>query len=372
MTDEELLEAYQFVRMLAWSQQVGQLADEQAQALVTMLLTVQKELQQQIKNQIEQYGEANEWTKDMENDVTSLLSGTLAGTASSATSAITEAAVAVAVSSINTYNSILSVENKASNVRLFEGLTSDQIKQFFVEQPLGGKLLSEWVDESFSENVQKAILQAIRDGVAAGEGVRDIVNRVLRVADIGFIRTRREITTLVRTYLQSANIGAQEAVFKRNEDVIKGYRRKETLDNRTCRQCALADGLIYDKEEKRPSLPAHPGCRGLYLPVTKSFKELGLNIEEFEEVARPWVIREDGAIGVGGKKIISQGTIKGTFQDWFKTLSPSDKAKTSIGPLRTDLLQNGIVQWNDMIDKNTGKVKTLEELGFDKTGKHKQ
>ena len=32
-----------------------------------------------------------------------------------------------------------------------------------------------------------------------------------------------EAAMLARTYVQAANIGAQAAVYKQNEDVIKGY-----------------------------------------------------------------------------------------------------------------------------------------------------
>ncbi len=183
--------------------------------------------------------------------------------------------------------------------------------------------------------------------------------------DVGFIGTRRDVSMLARTYIQSANVGAQEAVFKQNEDVIRGYTRLETLDNRTCPQCAFADGLYYTKDEKRPALPIHPCCRGLYIPKTVSFRELGLDIDELEDVARPWTLREDGPIGEGGKPIIGVGRINGTFEDWWNSLSDEDKARTGIGATRSALLQEGKLQWRDMVDKRTGRLIPLEELGFE-------
>lgn len=521
-----------------------------------------------------------------------------------------------------------------------------------------------------------------------GEGYRKLVKRVMAASGEGFAITQREATTLVRTYVQSANTGAQEAVFKRNEDVIKGYKRVETLDNRTCRICALADGTVYDLHEERPSLPAHPNCvvgetsifapdyvaafvttysgpvyeitfangtrltttgnhmfltdkgfipaksldkgenvfcgsrkvisdrfftpdnnrqpsridkivdafsksqgvtsvsvptsskylhgdaefcdsyidiiapecllrgdyesffheflgkhffskaldnafsfdikryfppmffglwlasnchmsgmaildvffsgtsghhdpirfgvssdgnpsivqntfnnnlsavipssklfhglsrqiqankfilgntdadfssrkphfpntsqdgintnsnfishlrktligvipftqvvsiniryfsghmydlqtisslyqangivtsncRGIYLPVLKSFRELGINWDDLEEVARPWTIREPGPIGTGGRKILNYGTTKENFGGWWASLSEEDKLKTSIGPVRGKLLEEGLVRWEDLSDKKTGLPYTLEQLGFDEQG----
>ena len=201
-----------------------------------------------------------------------------------------------------------------------------------------------------------------------GEGYRKLVKRVMAAADAGFSITQREATTLVRTYVQSANTGAQEAVYEQNEGIIKGYKRVETLDNRTCRICALADGTVYGKNEKRPELPAHPNCRGVYVPILKIFRELGLNIDELEEVARPWTIREPGPIGTGGRKILNFGTTKENFGGWWESLTAEDKLKTSVGPVRGKLLQEGLVRWEDLSDKRTGLPYTLEQLGFDEQG----
>ena len=65
----------------------------------------------------------------------------------------------------------------------------------------------------------------------------------------------------------------------------------------------------------RQGLPLHPSYRCLWLPVTKSFRELGLDIDEFKETARPWTIRKDGVIGYGGKEIEQLGHIEGRFKE---------------------------------------------------------
>ena len=368
MNHDELMQLYYYVRSLYWNNKVGQLTDKAQAALVQTLQEFQRELRKNLQEELTTWGTASTWTKELEDEVSSWLSATLAAPSASVAEFITATAVGTATATIAEYNALLSFDGKAAGVKLAEGLTQEQIKQFFEAQPLGGRLLKDWVQSAFDEGVQASMLRAIREGVAAGEGYEAIVDRVMAATDIGFIRSRRDIVMLVRTYVQSANTGAQEAVFEQNTDVIKGYVRRETLDNRTCRVCALNDGVLYKKNEKRPELPAHPGCRGLWIPKTKSYRELGLDINDLNEVLRAWTIREDGAIGTGGKKVIKAGTIQGNYGEWFNSLSATDKAKTSIGPVRSRLLSSGAVTWKGLVDKKTGRPYTLAELGFDQAG----
>ena len=363
MTNDELINQYLAARALRWQASIDGIMQEAEAELIRELLKLQRELQKEIEQEVSKWGRASEWTTQMEEDVSSWVREALAGPAETITEFIYATSAGTATATLAEYNAMISFEGAATAVKLMEGLTQEQITEFFYEQPLGGKLLQEWVEESFTHEVQDALLSAIREGVLVGEGTEAIVDRVMTVSDIGFIRNRRDMGTLVRTYIQSANIGAQEAVYKKNEDVIKGYRRRETLDNRTCQTCALADGLVYKVGEERPSLPAHPRCRGLYLPVLKTWRELGIDIDELEEVARPWVMRDKQG------RIIDNGFVKGSFEDFFKGLSEEKQALTSIGPVRSRLLRQGSIKWRDLIDKKTGLPHTLEELGFFTKGK---
>lgn len=368
MTPQDLAELYLLSRSLWWRHELGLLSDEAVSELIKVLRSARAGIVAQIEAEAQGLASISEWTRERNDQISAWIDDVLAGTSASVTSYISEASVGVALASVATYNSILSFDGKAKAVKLVEGLTREQVKQFFQDQPLGGKLLSDWVGNAFSTGARDSILNAIREGVVMGEGYRKLVKRVMTAADAGFSITQREVTTLVRTYVQSANTGAQEAVYEQNEGIIKGYKRVETLDNRTCRICALADGTVYGKNEKRPELPAHPNCRGVWLPLLKSFREIGLNIDELEEVARPWTIREQGPIGTGGRKILNFGTTKENFGGWWESLSAEDKLKTSVGPVRGRLLQEGLVRWEDLSDKRTGLPYTLEQLGFDEQG----
>lgn len=368
MTPQDLAELYLLSRSLWWRHELGLLSDQAVSELIKVLRSARAGIVAQIEAEAQGLASISEWTRERNDQISAWIDEVLAGTSASVTSYISEASVGVALASVATYNSILSFDGKAKAVKLVEGITREQVKQFFQDQPLGGKLLSDWVGNAFSTGARDSILDAIREGVVMGEGYRKLVKRVMTAADTGFSITQREATTLVRTYVQSANTGAQEAVYEQNEGIIKGYKRVETLDNRTCRICALADGAVYGKNEKRPELPAHPNCRGVYVPILKTFREIGLNIDELEEVARPWTIREQGPIGTGGRKILNFGTTKENFGGWWESLSEEDKLKTSVGPVRGKLLQEGLVRWEDLSDKRTGLPYTLEQLGFDEQG----
>lgn len=116
-------------------------------------------------------------------------------------------------------------------------------------------------------------------------------------------------------------------------------------------------------------MPRHPRCRCLWLPWVKSWHDLGIDADDLEKAARPWLIREKGNIDEGGnRKVLNFGTTKEDFAGWWKTLNYKDQIQ-SIGPVRTRLINNGLLTWKDLVNKNTGHYYTLEELGFSESGK---
>ncbi len=110
----------------------------------------------------------------------------------------------------------------------------------------------------------------------------------------------------------------------------------------------------YLWEDKKPGLIAHPRCRCLWLPLVKSYRELGLDLDDLERAARPYVVREDGNVDVGGRKILYAGTSKEDFGGWRKRLPYNEQIK-SVGPIRTKLLNEGKISWGDLVDKSTGR-----------------
>lgn len=371
MTLEEQIEAYYTGRTLLWRQQLEAMTDEAVATLKKTLTKIKREVMKELRNNANGLLSLSEWRKEYDEDLNKWLDEVLASANAQTLSIISEMSINAALASVTVYNSILSLEDKAKSVIQLSGLTREQVQQFFVEQPLGGWLLSDWVNTAFSEGAKASIAEAIHTGVIRGEGYEKIINRIMKASDFGFQITWKQADTLARTYVASANNGAREAVYKKNEDIFRGYVRVETLDNHTCRICSLADGTFYKIGELRPRLPAHPRCRGDYVPRLKGWNELGTEEGESElrDFTRPWAIRGQGNLAkANGAKVLFGGRIKGDFETWWKTLTAAQQADTGVGPIRSKLLREGLVKWQDLSDKKTGLPYTLKQLGFDEQG----
>jgi len=104
-------------------------------------------------------------------------------------------------------------------------------------------------------------------------------------------------------------------------------------------------------------------CRCLYLPVMVSWKDLGFeNIQELDDVARPWTTRPDKNIDAGGRRtILEHGFETGSYQDFFGKQSETFK-NNALGPRRVELLNSGKVKWQDLVSRADGKLILLKEL----------
>lgn len=358
MQPDELLERYFWARSMAWREVLDRLDAEAIAQIVKVLSAVKAEILGRLDSSRDAATVA--WIDEV-----------LAGAQAVTASTITTVSVAAATTSLVAHSAMLSLEGRAAAVRTV-GLTREQLGTWFQQAPLReGTALAGWVEKAFANGINSALIEAIQQGGVQGKGISSITRDVLHAAiDAGFEITQREASMLTRTYVQTANVQAMEAVYMANRDIIKGLKRIETLDNKTCLACLLADGATYGMDEDRPHLPAHPGCRGVWVPVTKSWRDFGIDIDELEEVARPWVMRGPGSLASRGAKIEEYGHISGNYEKWWWSLTPAQRAKTAIGPVRQKLLESGAVTWDNMWDRKTGIPKTLVELGYYRSGKN--
>jgi hypothetical protein len=243
-------------------------------------------------------------------------------------------------------------------------LSPEQFQSFFQTTPLGGATLTQWVDKAFDATVRQGILEDLGAGVLQGKGYRGLVDNIMDHMK-GF--TRKEAVTLARTFVQTANCEAQKAVMAANSDIVKKWRWSSVLENSnlqtgsgTCIRCACNDGNRYNLGEG-PPIPLHPNCRCVPVPITVSYRELGIDIDELEEVARPWTERPDIPIGEGGRNIVSWGTHQGEYASWFESRGEQFQ-KNVVGPKRLELIQSGKVKFKDLVDPNTGRLYRLDEL----------
>jgi hypothetical protein len=94
---------------------------------------------------------------------------------------------------------------------------------------------------------------------------------------------------------------------------------------------------------------------------TKSYKELGLNIPELEDAARPYTEREGIPINVGlTRQIVDVGQFQGKFEDFLKTRGEKYQLNM-LGKNRFDLYTSGKVEFSDFVNEN-GDLVLLKDL----------
>jgi len=157
--------------------------------------------------------------------------------------------------------------------------------------------------------------------------------------------SRRGAQAMTRTAVNHTATNARELMYTKNQDVIASVQWVSTLDGRTTPICQARDGMTFPVNEG-PRPPAHINCRSCTVPVTKTWRELGFDVDEAPESTRASF---DGQVPE-----------KTTYNDWLK--GQDAKMQDSIlGPGRGELFRQG-VSVDKFVDLESGKPFTLKEL----------
>lgn len=367
MTPNELMNLYLLARIIGWRHELELLDAEAVAELLKALKKANNELRERIKEELPKVWAS--YTADKGGAAIRLWLGELlSDPATQIENTIAEGWSISAQQSLAAYNDILSFRGMAKNIATVP-ITLEAVRGLASKKLFAGWSLPELVGKAFSEGQIASVIESLDKSLANGWGYKKAVKDVLDTAiDQGFQVTQRQAITLARSYIQQASVNAQLAVYERNKDVVKGVKWVAILDNRVCPLCASIDGNYYKWGEERPPMPRHPRCRCLYTPWTKSWRDLGIDADDLEKAARPWLIRERGNIDAGGRKVLEFGTSKEDYGGWWATL-PFEQQAQVIGPVRTRLIREGKISWSDLVDKNSGRYFTLAELGFTESGK---
>lgn len=223
------------------------------------------------------------------------------------------------------------------------------LKAIVTERPIHGAMLKSWV-KGASTKTMDSVEQAVRLGMEEGQGIETIVRRIkgtkAKNYKDGVMEKRRDkARALVRTSINhTANHAAQET-WRANEDVVKGWQFVATLDSRTTPICGSLDGQVF-KIGEGPVPPRHPSCRSITTAVTKSFKELGLDRDEYTPEQRASV---DGQVAAPVR-----------FENWLKNQS-EERQEAVLGKTRADLWRRGKLNLNDFI-RDHREVISLDDL----------
>ena len=158
---------------------------------------------------------------------------------------------------------------------------------------------------------------------------------------------------IARSEIQNVSNQVARGIYKENQDVLNGVQYSAALDRRTCLICASDDGRYFPfakdgGDHAGPILPRHPLCRCVYVPVTKSWRQL-----EKAEKLKPGVSLDKKGAFTG--KVLD--TI--TYNQWLKTLSKREQIDI-LGPGRYKLWSEGRITVSQMAKDN--KIYTIKEL----------
>ena len=215
-----------------------------------------------------------------------------------------------------------------------------------------------WWAKQSDETAFKFAAQ-VRQGIAPSETVQQIVRRVIgskRLGIPGIMETsRRGATALVHTSIQQVANDARLATFKANDDLVKGVRQVSTLDSHTTKICIAYSGAAWDMDGKpidgnklpfNGGPPRHFNCRSVLVPITKTYKELGLDIPEVAAGTR--------ASDLGQ---VPQTT---TFESFLKR-HDAEYVDNLLGPGRSKLYRDGKITLQQLVD-GQGRELTLKQL----------
>tara|TARA_R110002020_G_scaffold41325_6_gene121996 strand:+ start:165 stop:2495 length:2331 start_codon:yes stop_codon:yes gene_type:complete len=240
----------------------------------------------------------------------------------------------------------------------FKTPTIGTIRSALTSKPMQGRLLSKWYSD-LATSTAKNISDQLTIGFLQGESIDRLSARIMGVPDIekGFSGTstraqvRRHVRTVTRTATNHIASNARDATYAENKDIIKKVRYVATLDSRTSDVCQSLDGQEFPVGQgERP--PMHHQCRSTTVPITMSWKELGITgAKDVRLGGRALRDVKTGLSGLSPKEI--------SYGQWLKA-QPADVQNQIFGVKQADLLRSGKLQFAQFFDN--GRKLSIGEL----------
>ena len=173
--------------------------------------------------------------------------------------------------------------------------------------------------------VTSTIQSVLVKGVAVGDNPRTAAAEMMRRLRGSFDLGRARALVIARTEMLDAHRAAALEADRANRKVLAGWQWSATLDERTCIGCLSMHGRRFPIDQAGPE--GHQQCRCARLPVTKTWADLGFDVEE------PPDLLPDA-------------------QAWFDSLPPAVQRQIA-GPARLAAYRDGLVAWEDLAVKRS-------------------
>lgn len=216
-------------------------------------------------------------------------------------------------------------------------------------RPFQGQLLREWFSDLEAAQ-RREIRRHVRLGIVEGEGIDQIVRRIRGTRAAGYADGvleigRRQAEAVVRAAVNHVSTAARSELAAANSDIIDREQILATLDSRTTPICRKRDGEVHEVGVG-PRPPFHLGCRTTVVPVLKSWREMGIDIDDAPEGTRA--------------SLNGQVPASTTWPEWIEKQS-FDVQSEALGKTRARLLRTGKVRASAFVDRR-GRQFTLEDL----------
>lgn len=239
-------------------------------------------------------------------------------------------------------------------------VTPQQAYAAALSRPFQGRLLREWAAKMPADRMA-VIRNTIRQGYTEGKTAVHIVHEIRgsksqKYADGALQRSRRELMAVVNTAVSHTASVARDLFVESNADLIGAVEWLSTLDTKTSPPCMIRDGKRYTADQHKPighKIPwgdgpgrIHFNCRSTYTPVTKSWRELGIDADELTATERASM---DGQVPADT-----------TFATWLSRQSAARQDQV-LGPMRVKMMRDGGMKLPEFYDSK-GQWIPLDEL----------
>lgn len=147
------------------------------------------------------------------------------------------------------------------NVKANFNRLNPALVQKTLDYPWSGAMFSDrlWQDkERLGRNLRVGLTQSM----ILGEGIPQITDRINKGIDTARYNAER----VARTETKRVTYCAHDDVYKDTGVEELRYRCANGGDSRTCQYCRADNGKVFKRGEE-PTLPRHPNCRCVYIPV---------------------------------------------------------------------------------------------------------
>lgn len=151
-------------------------------------------------------------------------------------------------------------------------IINPQLVQKTIEYPWSGSMFSDrlWLDK---EKLLHTLRSSLTQSMILGESIQQLTDRISKPMESSVYVAER----IARTETKRVSYVAHVDAFKATGVQQVKYRCANGGDERTCKVCKADEGKVYDLG-KEPTLPRHPNCRCVYIPVVEdTFKSNELN-----------------------------------------------------------------------------------------------